>query len=262
MNSRALKTLLLITVVLLAGCVGDGGGTPTATPTPDTSSVWGDRVSPDEVTLPPGASTDGIANVSDLLDAHGSVVRTQGYRLHYHRFQNGPEGYANVSYAVTSSIESEEALYRIRTEGGGSNGSARIVHRYHNGDTFYRNETVNGEHTYETNDQFTFETFHGSVDRRVRRALEATTFGNATAYRRNDTEYVEYEPTGYDFPEANRSVSGVFGSVVVRGDGLIVDLWIRVDTQTGSYVVEQWYESVGTVSVTRPAWVDTATEQS
>lgn len=94
MRQKLLSVALLVTVLVVAGCVGGAGNgvslqettaaeEPTAAGTTAGATADGttgaETVTPSAETLPPGVSEDGVENASELLRAHVTALGGTGY---------------------------------------------------------------------------------------------------------------------------------------------------------------------------------------
>lgn len=148
--SRPFRAILLVSVVVLAGCsftldTGTPGSptpdvqpkTPSATPTPNESSRF-----------PPGADETGFENVTALLEAHTAVLNSTGYVAN----GTGNTTILRSGFLVevtrdlrVVAVNGSRQYYETRQTHAGP--VDRYVQRYSNGSVEFRRLEENGEVT-------------------------------------------------------------------------------------------------------------------
>ncbi len=252
MRPRTLAVVSLAALLVLSGCSALDGSTS------DTDGQL------DSVTYPAGSGPNGFSNVSQVLVSHQEQLATDSYRLAFNLTHVRGGQTANTTTVVASNesqgrqllsaelpgrtvdqfLTPEVAASRLRTKNGTRFQSQQLSRPM--SEIHYRGATP------------------GQLLPTVLRA------GNYTANRtetRGNRTLIVYESTTL---RANASgqlpdeVESVSGTVTIDEQGRIweAELLVGGRTDGAEEVFYQQYrtESVGNVSVTRPAWVENATE--
>lgn len=269
-------TLLVLCVVLLAGCSGlaTSGTSPTATPA--------------ATDYPPGVTADGVAEPFALANAHADALDAsyaveQRYEI---RDANGT-AYRDRNSTVAVAANGSRYLWTLTVDGrltsgvfGPANGT--LVH-YSNGSTVAREVTYGEGHpsagTVERTVVYDSDgagavprtVFHGHPrnDERIPVLFGdlsnvSVTRGNGTAYRVRATSLDGDSVEVVD--ERITNVSAVEFTATVTPDGLVreyrLELRGTLDGRPVTATERVRYSNVGATTVEEPAWYDDAVANS
>jgi hypothetical protein len=234
--------ILLVIVVLGAGCLSNGGAT----------------VSPETVDYPDGYAASGVTNTSVAIDTHRETME-EPYRVSFTVEQISDRGRTITNGTIWTDPDGHRALTNIRQQTAGTTDTYAA---YRDGSTIYQKRVVSDTFQYDVrNDSFerpvypeeeTFESMLGSL---TMNATTVTTTDNATLihYR-----VVDVAPTRMQTETENAN-----GTMVVDTSGRIRSLQLTFDQRVSGIrqnVTFQYTTAVGNVSVNRPGWLETARE--
>ena len=259
---RALGTMLICLLVVLAGCNGVFGGDSEPTETLTPAAVPTDEPTPTPVPqLAPGVTGNGIKDVNALVAAHGSFLRNRSYTRRSNATglaQNGSVLFRTMS--TSRAGPANEGAYSI-SERSNSSGYSIVgyapVHTEvwaNRGRLFLKSTYANGTTTYDR-----FEQQYGYSGAGLRFQLEAFDTAN--------TSVTERERNGTTLYLVRGSMQGNARNASLR---LLVDsrgfIHSYRTVREGSFeanvskvVSETRYTGVGeTEAPERPSWVDEA----
>lgn len=235
-------------VLVTAGAIPLGDGTPTANDTDDPPTADStDDPTTQETTFPPGVSDDGIEDPEAMADAHASAVENATSFRHTMAFE-GPSNATllviedGFEVEVVAASEDHYAVFERRQYAPSTELEERTVELYGDGTTEYRRTTVDGETDY------------GAVPLSRTRSPQSLfafwSHGTVSQYLNTSESYVEvveagerYRVTATGTPqELSAPVTEYRAVAAVDGDGAVVEL--RVE-----YVHEQLDEPI-TMSTT------------
>lgn len=281
MRRFGLRTALIATLVVLAGCSGLLGPTGSATgPVAETAGTesattgsttgsnggWGTTTGADErAALAPGLSEDGVTDPWDLAEAHANVLRNASYTV----------SSAETNWYANGSLAGQTAS----TTRFGSNGSAAFSNRVNPGSGMASPDGVRRYDAW-SNDSAAFsrsELANGSVE--YTRLPELPILGDPTGrdslygiyasyefdvvdrFDRNGTTYYRLVSTGVTDANAGR-FSNASVAVLLDETGLVREYHVTGEQSVGSgtYHVDRTvrYTHVGDTTVERPGWIDAA----
>ncbi|WP_323676700.1 hypothetical protein [Halorubellus sp. PRR65] len=280
--TRRLATVLVVALVVLAGCSG-GPGTSTApgdrtdASTDDPTATDGDR---NRVTVPsnliaPGASQRGIASPRTLLRAHARALSNVSTSSSTRYTALGANATGTVEYALTHAAGGDYVSSR-RSVGNGTTTGTDVY--FAGGTVTTRSVQPNGT-TYEYAVGPTRTRFQYTRPSRpfasasllyfsLSDGLRASDFGT-----RNGQKVVEYESTGVNESRfrqyrgalgvPNATVEDLSFTVFVAADGVVHDADATLTVETGAgdteeFVLDHAVESYGEASVATPSWRDEA----
>jgi hypothetical protein len=274
MRKRTVVTLVVASMLLLAGCSSGGNGSPTATGTSvdGTDGVDGadgtDTPAGQSFTYPDGYETGGVANASAAESGHRTALTaTGGFAVDYDAVVTTPNATTTVQYDQRVETGSEEVVRRTNVTSGDLTG---LVVRYYADDTVYfksqqpgSNETTYGNQSQ----QYSIAGFTGIEF--VRPALTDVTFGSSEVPSRDGSRVVVYSDATLD------AADGLFGSnvdranvtdfsatLVVDGDGVVRELsYAATVSQSGEDRQVEVTVTVGGIdstTVDEPAWLSQA----
>lgn len=279
--TRRFATVLVVALVVLAGCSGgpgtstaptDGTDAPTDAPTTDTG---GDR---NRVTVPsnlvaPGASRRGIARPRTLLRAHARAMSNVSTATTMRYTALGPNATGTVEYALTREADGDYRSSR-RTVGNGTPTGTDVY--LAGGTVTTRSVSPNGS-TYEyavgpTRTRFQYARPSqplASVSLlyfALSDGMRATDFGT-----RNGQKVVEYQSVGVNETRfrgyrgalgvPNATVEEYSFTVFVAPNGVVHDADATLTVETGDgdtreFVLDYAVDAYGGASVTAPSWRD------
>jgi hypothetical protein len=251
--------LLLVALVLLAGCTAAPGAQTTSEPTTASPSPGASTTpSVPNGTVAPGVTNDGVENASALLEAHESALRERGFELAVERTM----GAGNQTVEIRQRHRVAPNVRQVRT-----NATSRIA-----GDRTSYRSWIN-----ETMTRMITQTVAGDETRyRVPPVGPAGETGRERRHRRivetDQTEELlrggEFEVTGVttDGPRLYTLVGAEFPTterygerdvrLSVSTDGVIYRLTADGETADGSgYAFNYTLSTLGVDSVERPDWV-------
>jgi len=261
---RWLSAALLACLLTTAGCsalVGtDEAGQTTVTPAPVPTaqpSVTGPA-------YPPGVTRDGLHSVSRLSVAHREALENTSYTLREeYRAFNAANGSESVRRAATIAVASptryRDEMVRMRT---GANGTVT---------RFEQSAYADGSRWYERRDDGTVEYRHGRLEFTRDKFAARTAFylgrygvvdrSETTVVVRNGTRRYRIRGTGGEVPATER-LDEYRIELLVGPDGLVRRFEVRYRTDRTAVRYRFRYEKVGETTVPRPAWLDSATNES
>lgn len=252
MTRRAVATVLLALVVVLAGC---GGGDPTPTETPTaTVHPFADG--------PPGIDETGVTDVDALMAAHNASLDGQSVTvdLGFHLTVNG----SGEEVSLHAKVVPDSDRGWIRFESGDDHGTY-----YTEGTTTYYREVVDANARYGTiADTLAIPetgTPRFGTDDRIRTALESADWEPVGTVERDGRTLYELEATDVEVPGVNASDGTTVeasGRLLVDRDGVIhhleVDTTVEDAEETVQYGLRVSLSDIGSTSVDRPDWYDNA----
>ena len=281
--TRRFATVLVVALVVLAGCSG-GPGTSTApadqtdAPTDaESTATDGDR---DRVTVPsnlmaPGASQRGIANPRTLLRANARALSNVTTVSATRYTALGANATGTVEFALTRTADGDYVSSR-RNVGNGTPTGTDVY--FANGVVTTRSVQPNGT-TYQyavgpTRTRFQYARPSQPLSSvsllyfSVSDGMRASDFGT-----RNGQKVVKYESTGVNesrfrqFRGAlgvpNGTVEDLSFTAFVAANGVVheADATLTVETGSGDrkeFVLEHSIDAYGDASVAKPSWTDAA----
>lgn len=247
MASRSTLVASLVVVVLLAGCSGFLGGSPS---------------NPDEFDHADGFSADGITDGQQAVESYEEAVRGQGNYTGTYRYNiTAGENESAVELDYRVDFDDERGYQRFYAESDGSAGAREI---YYADDQQYYQTTIDGE-VYRSgveNQSFPAE------DLTAVRAIEPL-LTNASDYEtsvdeRDGTPVVVYEANDignashlYTAEEAD-DVSDFRAQFAVDSEGIVhtaeYELSYTVDGEERSLVLTFELSELGETTVEQPDW--------
>lgn len=244
MRTRTVVALGLVCLVALAGCSALDSG--------------------ESVEYPAGAADDGIANASLVLQNHHDAIAADSYRIAYNVTYGNERGSGSSTWVVASNASASKQVIDGTIQG-------QDVDQYLNGDRLYA-RIASGNQT-----QYNTEPLSGSIDGLHREEASPSTLlqtvvssGNFSV---NGTETIDgREMITYWTTAARANASGQIpdeiqtynATLEIDEDGRIwrAELFATGTTNGTQEIYYQEYRTldVGDVTVTRPGWVDNATE--
>lgn len=278
-----MRRLLVAGLLVLAGCGGLGGGTPTPAPTAPAETTAGA-----DAFVAPGVTREGIADPDALARAHGAAVEGRSYVLASERVARYPNGTlrsrltvrvalgADHGYRATASTAGPEAPTFLgdppATGTFWSNGTT-YARRFTHGERTVYNEfepRQNGAGTWSYwvrtvpfgGRQSDPVSFYRAVFWSARSwSVERRPANGTAAYRLVATGTTE---SGFD-PDVTRLRTARLVADVAPS-GLVRTLSLRYAGESaGAPVRVRWtvrYRGVGSTAVARPPWLGRALAQS
>jgi len=266
-----LLTVALVTVVFLAGCSGFTPDEPTVETTPSR-----------DVEYPPGITGDEIADSFTLSDTHTNSLQETSFSVSQTseiRYTNGTL-YTRENQSTHVAVDKTRFRYRSTVDGtaprflGGTSGTVEL---YSNGSVVVRKLDARGNVSYglvtdpkgEPADPLS--TYRGMPLQNSRIPILFGQIGNVSVTpQANGTHLVEATSFSSNTLEVRgtvvRNITAIDFSATVTADGLVreyrLSLQGTVNGQPVTVIEHVRYASVGTTSVTEPAWFDQATNQS
>lgn len=291
-----LRTILVVLVLVLAGCSGFGGNTDgTATnDTAPTATLTGTAVDGGSGTTngtaagtatstgtgsdaaqnglyPAGVSESGLQNLTALLDAQQAAMNGTAHVTEY--WLNATLGQDSQTTHTLERVDGEGGMNYLgnRTSVNGTSGASteQSVYIYGNDSVGFSKEVVRSAYRNET-------TYTRSISASHARSRLGGNFfalyvalGNYTTTGvegSGDSARITLEATAQNETftgQLNSNITAYQGTLVVDGDGVIrsADITMAADTDrgTGEYTVDFDRTSVGgPVTVTAPSWYGTA----
>jgi len=242
--TRRVVVLLVLTAVVLAGCLGGPGTeTQTAEPTADENTP---NVSSEQV---PGVTNGELANATALARANEAELTANGGIVEVRK--TGAFGQATYRLDVSAGRETY-ALSVTRPDGTGASPAIEI---WSNETTQFMRSTTSGEPTYRTLNR---EQEQLTLLEDVEESLAAGKFSVANETTGDGTIVLtaaEVDPSA-DSHGQFTNVDSFSGRLVVDGDGVIHNL--SVSATTASETITYHYQSLqtGVDHVSQPNWVD------
>lgn len=279
MRKQTVATLVVASMLLLAGCSFGGTGSPTATDAsgdttdqPDGSTVTDDSSggtpAGQSATYPDGYTESGVANATKASSSHRSALAASGgFAVDYDATVTTPNATTNVQYDQRVETESREVFRRTNVSSGDVTG---LVVRYYADDTVYFKSRQPGseETTYGNQSQsYSLGSFTGVEF--VRPALEDVTYGSSEVTTRDGTDVVVYSDAtlesadglfGNSIEMAN--VSDFSATLVVDKSGVVRELRYSatIDRSGADRTVEVrvGVSGIDATTVDEPAWLSQA----
>lgn len=261
---RWLSAALLACLLTTAGCsalVGpDEAGQTTVTPAP-VPTAQPSATGPE---YPPGVARDGLHSVSRLSVAHREALENTSYTLReeYRAFSaaNGSESVRRAAaIAVASPTRYRDEMVQVRTAANGS------VAR------FEQSTYADGTRWYERRDDGTVEYRRGRLEFTRDKFAARTAFylgrygvvdrSETAVVVRNGTRFYRIRGTGGEVPSTER-LEEYRVEFLVAPDGLVRRFEVRYRTETDIVSYRFRYEEVDETTVSRPVWLENATNES
>ena len=278
-----IATLVLAALVVFAGCgmpfSGGNGGTTEPTVTP--MNVPTDEPTPTPVPqLAPGLKGTDVTDPFTLAEAHASVLNGSSYTLH----RNLTVRYANGTIYTQQTLDAQLAANRTRYylvgnySGVPVNGEQVTVKTYSDGERVLEARIVNGDRTYNTihipgqesaaarevlpanlvGDEQIYSLF-SAVETRV---LNETTLNGTKRYR-----IIAANVSGEaNFRNQYGDPQNATASARIDSRGFVREYSYRyngtVDEADVTVINRVQYTEIGSTTVERPPWYDTATENT
>lgn len=276
-----MRGLLLIVVVVLAGCnglVGESTTTPGLTPVGDIRT---------EVGYPPGVDESGVVSPEALANTHSDLVSDRSYVLVSNRTVRYENGTLRSRLRVRIDLAENKTFY-VRTSTAGHAGPVFLGHPpatgeyWSDGEVYVRylqrdNESV--YNTFQPPDQFTatwefwtrtvaFGGRSGSSEETIQTVFGAVPTRITGVETRNGTTVYLLSGTGATSlafaPPEVESAENVRLEAAVGADGLVREIRLQYDAVVAGdqVTVERAviYRDVGSTTVSRPPWFDRAME--
>lgn len=269
-------TVLVIGLILLAGCVGfQWGPNP---PTPTTSS----NPTGDTNQYPPGITSTGVSDSFTLASAHGETLQGQSYTVTTTYLIEYPNGTLYTSETVTTHITAGEERYLYNSTVRGTipriygSSSGTLVY-YSNGSVVVRKLTIGTETSYEVVTGSNGEPVPPtelSLGRSTENDRIGILFGalsNASVTRQSESVYrVESTSLARNSLEIDgipiTNVSDVRFTATITRHGLVREYTLsyegRVDGHAVSIREQREYSAIGTTTVEQPPWYDKVVSNS
>lgn len=281
MRKHTVATLVVASMLLLAGCSFGGTGSPTATDAPgdatndpgsndsgDSSSGTSDSSAGQSFSYPDGYTEGGVANATTASSSHRSTLAASGgFTLDYDATVTTTNGTTNVQYDQRVETESREVFRRTNVSSGDVTG---LVVRYYADDTVYFKSRQPGadETTYGNQSQsYSLSSFTGVEF--VRPALTDVTYGSSEVTTRDGTDVVVYSDATL------QSADGLFGSsiemsnvsdfsatLVVDAEGVVRELRYSATVSRGgsdrTVEVRVGVSDIDATTVDEPSWLSQA----
>lgn len=273
MRKRIVVTLLVASLVLLAGCSG-GTSSPTPTETPGTTgdtptATDGSTDTPagQTGTYPAGYEEAGVANATTAASTHReALTATDGFAVDYDATVTTPNATTTVTYDQRVETGSREVVRRTNVTSGDVSG--QVVRYYVDDTVYFRSQQPGAETTYGNQSQrYAVSGFTGIEF--VSPALTDVSFGSSEVTTRDGTEVVVYSDAtldatdglfGEDVDRAN--VSDFAATLVVGTDGIVRELSYAatVERRDGDRTVEVTVavSGIGSTTVDEPSWLSQA----
>lgn len=275
MRNHTVATLLVASMLLLAGCSFGGTGSPTTTadstgdPDDATASPTAtDTPAGQSFTYPDGYDESGVVNATAADASHrAALTASTGFAVDYDATVTTPNAATVVRYDQRVETGSEEVFRRTNVSSGNVSG---LVARYYADDTVYIKSRQPGsnETTYGNQSQsYSVDSFTGIEF--VRPALEDVSYGSSEVTTRDGTEVVVYSDAtleaadglfGSNIDAAN--VSEFTATLVVDADGVVRELqYSATVTRSGSdrtVEIRVGVGGIGTTTVDEPSWLSQA----
>lgn len=273
---ETLAPLVVCLLVVLAGCGGVLGGSPTESPS-GTDTTPGDgttttTMTPGDVNesaLPPGVTADGIENVSALLAAHTESLRSSGF-IASATSEQVLKGQMQQSQRTELHTRATAGFRDVRTTANVTNprgaqnstywgNASQLVRRVQQGNqTQFTPVPASVNNTAFVTLASNYRGFLGIGDYQVSNVNQS---GEGTRVRLVATSVGN--GTGAITPE---NVSAFESRVVLDGDGTIrsisLDMNVSAGARTVEYTLQGSVEYVGQVSVEKPSWAEEAFAQT
>lgn len=258
MHPRVTVAVVLVVLVVTAGCFGGGA---TDTPVTETTGAPDTPAGPfDGVSQPPGIDDSGVTDADALLSAHESALA-------------GESTTVSMSFTLTVNGTGQNVSLQGKVLPDGDRGWMRVTFpdgtgTYYTADdsTYYR-ERVNGTTSYGTTSQVSAipaEPRFGA-DQRIRTALAAAEWEPVGTVERDGRTLVELRATSVDPPDVNTSGDTTVdssGRLLVDGEGVVhyvvVETTVENDRGTVEYAIEVRLADVGSTTLEEPDWIDRA----
>ncbi|EMA55527.1 MULTISPECIES: hypothetical protein [Halococcus] len=270
---RAVGTVLVVVLVVLAGCSGvfggDGGGESTPTVTPMT--VPTDEPTPTPVPqLAPGLTGQGIENASALVAAHSSFLQNRSFTERSNSTGLGPNGSVLVDTTSTLHVGSgDEGIYAV-TERNSSEGyspypetlAARTEVWSNDGRTLWNRTYANGTTRYDRLDSSS-QTRFGAAGAGLRYRLEWFTTDTTSVTERQRNGSTLYLVRGKTRTEQTFANGNTSLRMLVDRRG-VIHSYRTVQQLSGNenltrVVSTTRFSAIGATDVPdRPSWADTA----
>lgn len=253
-----LPTLLVVALVLLAGCSSFTDGpstdsptpspTPTATPTPDAGGE-----------LAPGITDDGIVNPVALMSAHQRELLADGFVVNQTVVTTYDGAVGNrLLIRTTAGPGGELASQNAISTGADFNGTQIVTRNdiWFNTTTRVSKRVEAGETTYQVRERFTPPeslVWFGSVQRDIQFAADEYEVTNVE--RRDGVRFVSLSVT--QDRVGNDGVDDAVGTLLVDERGVIHRAEMNVSYDAGTvYSTTYTVSEFGDVEPTPPAWLD------
>jgi len=269
----ARQTLLLVTVVVIAGCSGlTGGGenNPTrtsvsdVTPVPVTQTQWltdtRNATTSPSVSHPPGVFANGTVDANSLANSHASVAANQSYVWSFELARNE----ANSVEGNTTRLKMKrdaDALLVGQSASSGTDGRAL----YAVNKTGYLANFVAKETTVRETSPPGSATRYVSSTQLIIRYLTGPTFDVTTVEQDGRIFYRLYAQSG-PLPRATSDLSGplldVSITAYVTPDGFVRTLTVEYDSPEAGLRervrIRYDYSGLGETTVAEPTWLQQA----
>lgn len=265
---RIFAHLLVILLVVSAGCLGGGGPAPTATPTerPTTERA---TTTPglDDVTLPDGVSREGV-EASTLLATHRQALAETSFVQQF-----------NESMVVGNESADRSAIHTRRVKASGkkvllvATDSRGTTRRYSNGSATFAKLTTDGTTEYAAVSEPLTRTRVLGLGL-VRPYLAGGAFAAAGTTVRDGETLIRLRATEVGNASAIRQafqaaeIHGVEGTGLVDQRGRIRSLQVTIrfvpsgSNRTVTTRLRYSLSALGATTVSAPAWVSTARERA
>jgi hypothetical protein len=277
MRKRTVVTLVVASMLLLAGCSIGGDGSPAATATSSGGGDGGggtggtggtDTPAGQSFSYPAGFDEGGVVNVSAVENGHRSALTaTGGFTVDYDATVTTPNATTTVQYDQRVETESREVLRRTNVTSGSLTG---LVVRYYADETVYVKSQQPGseETTYGNQSQsYTLAEFTGVEF--VRPAFTDVTFESSEVTTRDGDRVVVYRDatleaaTGLFGSNVNRSdVSDFSATLVVAETGVVRELTYAATVSRGGgdrqVEVTVTVGGIDATTIDEPPWVSRA----
>lgn len=265
MADRQGQTLVVVALVLVAGCNGVALGsdaadspTPTLTPVPVPESETPPSAPPVAGSLPPGVSENGLLTVPQLLSAHEAFVDNRSYRWRasFRVWGDGTDEYGR-NFTRVATIGRDAYLIRQINQIPRDNQSLYVT----DGTGYLRSGTGAGARFDRVADPLSHLQYAFAGDA-IERYLRGISFNVTAIERDGETLYRLHSSPGLIPPAVQQSERGVHDYVAtayVTPDGFVKTLVVRYvrrprgQTQYVSFRFD--YTDLSSTAVDEPAWL-------
>lgn len=269
MSTGALRAILLVLTIVLAGC----SGLP-ATGDADPPESTPAEATPSNETLVSGLTERGVADSAALADAHAAALNGTAYVASIHETQRYENGTLQAGMDITARFAADERQYHVAYEPAGEAYATlpERIEQFADGTRVAEAWLYNGE----TNAQVVSDDNDDPVDpldrrpdfrERDRLALlfdlvefEVTERGErdgAVRYTLESTDATNVEEIGSKDVE---SVENVSMTAVVDEHGIVHEYQLRYDAvadgESVSVTRAVEYDDIGAATVETPEWTD------
>ena len=264
--------LVLVVMMILAGCALPFGADGDATPTPEPTPTPTPTPEPDDP-YPPGVSETVLENSTELLTSHVETITESGYEATAEVNTTAERAGFLIeveSFARTTVEENASAYNEQRQALGGP--VERSQSFWSNSSTEYIRVQENSEVSYEEN-----ETRHQGVLAGRPLIDPFVEGGNFTVEEVNETadptetrlvatEIDDEEALEEGLPDGVQEIEWMNAEMIVDEDGRILSLEVEVGVvmagENRIHAVDYAVTEIGDVEVQRPDWVDEAEEEA